>query len=333
VHDTNITARLVSVQSARRRYTISSLYRLHRRDTTVTDDAAVAVKRRHPLYYLLVVVVAVLAAMLIKLVITNPRFQWRVVAHYIVSSAVLQGLRLTVILAIVIFAVATVLGIFIALARLSQFRLIRDLAIGYLWFFRAVPLLVQILFWFNLGYFIPTLSVGIPFGPSIAHWQTNSLISALTAAIIAIALHDAATIAEIVRGGILSVGQGQIDAAKALGLRPAQIARKITLPQAARIVTPPLGNQLIATVKATSLVSVVSLADVLFVVESIYAINLEIVPLLLVASIWYIVVVAFLTVLQALLERKLSNAYKATGDSRKAGESAVLASKIATGEL
>jgi polar amino acid transport system permease protein len=299
----------------------------------LSDDAAVAVKRRYPLYYLFVVVAAVLAAMLVKLVITNPRFQWRVVAHYIVSSEVLRGVRLTVIVAIVVFAVATVLGIFIAFARLSQFRLIRDLAIGYLWFFRAVPLLVQILFWFNLGYFIPQLSIGIPFGPSIVHWQTNSLITAVAAAIIAIALHDAAIVAEIVRGGILSVEQGQIDAAKALGLRPGQISRRITLPQAARIVTPPLGNQLIATVKATSLVSVVSLADVLFVVESIYAINLEIVPLLLVASIWYIVLVAFLTAFQALLERKLSSGYKAAGASRKAGESAVIASKVMTGEL
>lgn len=294
----------------------------------ISDDAATASKRRYPLYYLFVAIVAVLVAMLVKFALTNTRFQWGVIGHYLFSDEVLRGLRLTVILTIVIFAVATVVGVFIAFARLSQFPLVRHLAISYLWFFRSVPLLVQILFWFNLGYFIPRLSIGLPFGPSIHSWSTDNLIAPITAAVIAIALHDGANVAEIVRGGILAVDRGQIDAAKSLGLRPSQIARRITLPQAARVVIPALGNQIIQTLKATALVSVVSLVDLLFTVENIYAVNLEIVPLLLVASIWYIVLVAVLSVVQSRLERRLASGYT---DVARRGKAIV--DKVAMGEL
>jgi polar amino acid transport system permease protein len=224
----------------------------------------------------------------------------------------MTSIGLTVICTII----GLILGIVIGLARLSRFAAIRGMAFSYTWLFRSIPVLVQLLFWYNLGYLVPSISIGIPFGPALHAWNANELISALTAAIVGFSLHEGACSGELVRSGILAVDPGQVDAAKALGLTPATTYRRIIFPQATRIVVPPLGTQVISLLKGTSLVSVIALSDLLFSVENIYGINLQIVPLLLVASLWYVIIVAVLSTGQARLERVLSRGYGTRSSSR-----------------
>jgi polar amino acid transport system permease protein len=261
------------------------------------------------LYWLFLLIVALFAAQVVVFLWTNPRLEWPVVRHYFFASAILHGIEITIGLTAICTVIGLVIGVAVGLARLSSFSMLRRLAFAYTWLFRSVPVLVQLLFWYNLGYLLPKLSIGIPFGPSLLHWSTNKLISALTAAIVGFSLHEGACSGELVRSGILAVDPGQIDAGKALGLRASTTFRRVTLPQATRIILPPLGTQVITLLKGTSLVSVIALSDLLFSVENIYGINLEIVPLLLVASLWYVIIVALLSIGQSMLERVASRGY------------------------
>jgi polar amino acid transport system permease protein len=275
------------------------------------DDAALAMRRRHPLYWVFLLVVVAFAAQIVVFLWTNPRLEWSVVWHYFFATAVLRGIETTIGLTAVCTVIGLIIGVAVGLARLSGFAVLRKLAFAYTWLFRSIPVLVQLLFWYNLGYLVPKISIGIPFGPTLFHWSANKLISALTAAIVGFSLHEGACSGELVRSGILAVDPGQVDAAKALGLRASTTFRRITLPQATRIILPPLGTQVITLLKGTSLVSVIALSDLLFSVENIYGINLEIVPLLLVASLWYIIIVALLSIGQSRLERVASRGYGA----------------------
>jgi polar amino acid transport system permease protein len=182
---------------------------------------------------------------------------------------------------------------------------------GYVWIFRSVPMLVQLLFWFNIGALYPTLSFGIPFGPDFVSVSSINLIGPLAAVIIGLTLHEAAYAAEIVRGGVISVEQGQVEAALALGMGRGRILRRIVLPQAMRSIIPAAGNALIGTLKGTSIVSVLAVQDLLFSVQLIYNRNYLIIPLLLVATIWYVVVTSVLGVAQYYVER-----YYARGAAR-----------------
>jgi polar amino acid transport system permease protein len=290
--------------------------------TLDADDASLAVARRHRLYWIFLLVLVTIGVQLTVLLVRNPRFGWPIVGQYFFAPAIRHGLEITIELTFICGIIGIFLGTFIALARLSNFFVLRNVAVGYVWLFRAVPTLVQLLFWFNLAYLVPSLGLGVPFGPVFGHWSANSLIKPLTAAIIGLSLHEAACDAEIVRAGILSVDTGQVDAAKALGLRPVTVFRRVVLPQAARVIIPPLGTQMITLLKGTSLVSVIALSDLLFSVENIYGVNLEVVPLLLVASIWYVILVAILSIAQSRIERKLSQGYDTA--SRRTGSSATL---------
>jgi polar amino acid transport system permease protein len=255
-------------------------------------------------------VLALLAAQGIHFLVTNSRFGWKIVRHYLFASSIMHGLAITIELTAICGCIGVVLGIVVALARLSPFRVIRSLAVTYVWFFRSVPVLVQLLFWFNLGYLLPDLGIGLPFGPIIHQWSSTTLIQPLTAAIVGFSFHEGACDGEIVRAGILAVSEGQVDAAKALGFRPRGVFWRVVFPQAARITLPPLGTQFINLLKGTSLVSVIALSDLLFSAENIYGVNLEVIPLLLVASIWYLLLVAVMSFLQSRLERRLSGGYK-----------------------
>ena len=164
---------------------------------------------------------------------------------------------------------------------------------------------------------MPKISIAIPFGPELASWSTNSLITPLSAAIIGLTLHEAAYMAEIIRSGITSVDQGQRDAAKAVGFTPWQTFAKVVMPQAMRVILPPFGNQFIATVKGTSLVSVIAMSDLLFSVQTIADRTYQIVPMLIVACLWYLVVVSILTVFQRLLERRYGRGYDAAPSARE----------------
>jgi polar amino acid transport system permease protein len=195
--------------------------------------------------------------------------------------------------------------------RLSDFRVGRYIAEFYAWLFRGTPLLIQLLFWYNLAYLLPNIEIGIPFGPTLYSWDTNELITPFIAALLGLALNEAAYMAEIMRAGIQSVDSGQLDAAKSLGFTPAKSFFRIVLPQAMRFVLPPAGSQVIGMLKGTSLVSVIAMTDLLFSVQTIYNRTFKVVPMLIVAVIWYLLVFTLLSYFQKKMEAYFSRGYNA----------------------
>ena len=202
--------------------------------------------------------------MLIHSVVTNPRFGWGTVGDFLFDPRVLRGLRATLELTVVAMAIGIVLGVVLAVMRLSPNPLVSGASWLYIWFFRGTPVLVQLIFWGFVSALYPKISIGIPFGgPEFASANANNLIKPFTAAILGLGLNEAAYMAEIVRGGILSVEEGQTEAAQALGMRRLQIMRRIVLPQAMRVIIPPTGNETISMLKTSALVSVLAYAELL----------------------------------------------------------------------
>jgi polar amino acid transport system permease protein len=266
-------------------------------------DNTKLVRLRHPGQWVSVAVLLVLLAMLAHTLLTNRRFQWDVVWSYFTTAQILAGLRLTVLLTIAVMVCGYVLGIGLAVMRLSGNPILRSVSFGYVWFVRSVPPLVQVLFWYELASLYPELSLGVPFGPAFVTVKTAHLFTGLLAAFVALTLDVAAFAAEIVRGGILSVDKGQTEAASVLGLGRWRIFRRIVLPQAMPAIIPASGNLLIGMLKATSIVSVIAVQDLLYSVQLIYNQNFLIIPLLLVATIWYVIVTTALSIGQHYVER------------------------------
>jgi polar amino acid transport system permease protein len=248
-------------------------------------------------------IVGVLVAMLVHGLVTNKTFGWGTVGHYFFTSLVLSGVRLTVILTVVAMAAGIAIGILVAVMRMSPNPLMSNASRLYIWFFRGTPLLVQLIFWYNIGALYPKISVGIPFGPSFTSFTANSVLTSLVAALIGLSLNEGAYMAEIIRSGIIAVDAGQIEAARSLGMHHRLLLRRIVLPQAMRVVIPPTGNQVITMLKTTSLCSVIAIAELLYSVEIIYQRNFEVIPLLIVASLWYLLMTTVLSIGQYYLER------------------------------
>jgi polar amino acid transport system permease protein len=248
-------------------------------------------------------IVAIILLGLARSVATNPRFEWGVVGDYLFDGRVLHGLVLTLELTVLAMVIGIALGVVLALMRLSPNALLSTSSWVYIWFFRGTPLLVQILFLNFIGALYPTIDLGIPFGPSFVHLNANSLITPFAAGLLALALNEGAYMSEIVRAGIISVEEGQTDAAKALGMTRLQTMRRVVLPQAMRVIIPPTGNETISMLKNSSLVSVIAVAELLYAVQLIYAVNYKTIPLLIVASIWYLVATTVLSIGQYYLER------------------------------
>jgi polar amino acid transport system permease protein len=196
--------------------------------------------------------------------------------------------------------------VILAVMRLSDNPLLSGSSWLYIWFFRGTPVLVQLLVWFNLAFLYPKISFGIPFGPSWVSANANSLITPLTAAILGLGLNEGAYMAEIVRAGILSVEHGQTEAAQALGMSRGLTLRRIILPQAMRVIIPPTGNETISMLKTSSLASVITVTELLYAVQLIYSVNFKTIPLLIVASIWYLILTSLLTVGQFYVERRFA---------------------------
>ena len=249
------------------------------------------------------IIVTLVVLQLAWFLITNPNFDWPVVAAWFVAPTIMKGLWTTLWLSAVSMVIGIVLGTFVALMRMSQNALLRALSALYVWVFRGTPLLVQLILWYNLAALMPQISVGLPFGgPQFVSWSTNSVITPITAAILGLSLNETAFMAEIIRGGILSVPQGQSDAAKAFGMTPARTLTRIVLPQAMRSILPPTGNQVISMVKATSMVSVIAMSDILYTVQTIYNQTFQTIPMLFVAVIWYLIINSILSVAQSFIE-------------------------------
>ncbi|MFC5789427.1 amino acid ABC transporter permease [Agromyces tardus] len=239
---------------------------------------------------------------------TNPQWQWNVFAEYFFAPSVINGLWLTLGLTVVSGVAGFVLGAVLAVFRLSKSPLLNAAAWWYIWFFRSVPLVVQILVWYNLGYLYPTLGLGTPFTTDfwLLEFPTTTLISAFAAAAIGLSLHQAAYSAEIIRAGILSVDQGQLEAAGALGLPRRIRFFRITLPQAARAIVPNAFNEIIGLVKGTSVVFIVALPELFYTVQVIYNRNQRVIPLLLVAVVWYALITTILSIAQYHVERRFA---------------------------
>jgi polar amino acid transport system permease protein len=248
-------------------------------------------------------IVLVVAVALVNSVATNSRFEWSVVGHYLFDHRITSGLRVTLELTVIAMAIGIMLGVLLAIMRLSPNKLVSGSSWLYIWFFRGTPVLVQILFWYYIAALYPKIDIGVPFGPSVIHADANTLIKAFTAGVLALGLNEGAYMAEIVRAGIISVDEGQSDAARSLGMTRLQTMRRIVLPQAMRVIIPPTGNETISMLKTTSLVSVIAVPDLLYGAQEIYSVNFKTIPLLIVASIWYLVCTSVLYVGQFYLER------------------------------
>ncbi|MGP3635982.1 amino acid ABC transporter permease [Streptomyces sp. 24-1644] len=237
--------------------------------------------------------VLVLLALALSSVVRNDAFQWEVVGAYLTTDSVLRGLGLTLWLTALVMVLGFALGTLLAVLRLSGNHVLKAVSWGYVWLFRSTPILVQLLFWFNIGALYPQI-LGV---------STVNLLGPVTVAVIGLTLHEAAYAAEVVRGGILSVERGQLEAAQSLGLGPWRRFHRIVLPQAMRSIVPPAGNMLIGTLKGTSIVSIIAVQDLLYSVQLVYHRTYQVIPLLLVATLWYVAVTSLLSIGQHYVER------------------------------
>lgn len=288
-----------------------------------------AVPVRHPGRWASAVVVIVLGAMFVHFLVANKAFNWPEQWKYIFSDAVLKAVWSTVWLTIAAMIGGTVLGVVLALMRMSPNPLLRGASWAYLWVFRGTPLYTQLLIWGSIGALIPTISVGVPFGPEFQTWQTQKLVNAALAAALGLVLNEAAYMAEIVRAGIVSVDKGQQEAASALGMSRMQTMRRVVLPQAMRVIVPPTGNETISMLKNTSLVVAIPYAELTFTAQTIYATTYQIIPMLVMACLWYLFLSSILMVGQFYLERYFGRSERDQGG--RAGGGAVRARFVGRG--
>jgi polar amino acid transport system permease protein len=254
----------------------------------------------------------VVVAQFIHGLATNPGWDWETFTLYLTADSVLRAVWVTLQLTAYGTVLGFALGIVLAFMRLSRSAILQTVAWTYIWAFRSIPLIVQLLFWFNLAYLYKELGVGIPFGPVLWSFDTLNLVGALSAAVIGLALHQAAYAAEIVRGGIISVDGGQLEAAAALGIPRLRQLRRILLPQAMRGILPNAANEVISLFKGTSIVSVMAIGELFYQVQVIYGRNGRVVPLLMVATAWYILLTTLLSVVQYYVERHFARGAERT---------------------
>ena len=228
------------------------------------------------------------------------QIEWAYVGRFLTVPVILDGIRNTVVMAVLAMALGIVLGVVIAVMRLSPNPVLAGVAAGYTWLFRGTPLILQLLLWFNLALVFPTLGI-----PGVWSGRAVDVMTPFLAALLGLGINQGAYTSEVMRAGMLSVDAGQYEAA-AIGMGRLRALRRIILPQAMRVVIPPLGNEFISMIKATSLASVIQYAEVLHNAENIYYANSRVIELLIVAGLWYLAVVSVLTPLQMLLERRFS---------------------------
>jgi len=265
-----------------------------------------AIPVRHYGRWVAGVLILFLAFIVLRSVITNTNLEWGVVGNYLFDDRIIRGLQNTLILTVISMLIGVVGGILLAVMRLSPNPLVSGAAGVYVWLFRGTPLITQLLFWNYLAAAYPRVGLGIPFGPEFVSWNTNSLINLFMASLLGLGLNEAAYMAEIVRGGIASVDGGQLEAASALGMKRTTTLRRIIMPQAMRVIIPPTGNETIAMLKTTSLVVVIGYFEVMVAAQQIYAQNYKIIPLLIVAAIWYLALTSVLTLIQMRIEKRFA---------------------------
>ncbi|MGW2278468.1 amino acid ABC transporter permease [Streptomyces sp. NPDC001770] len=279
--------------------------------TASAQDPRLAAERvlplRHPWRWVLTAVVVVLVAQFVHGLVSNPFYQWSRFSYWFFRPVVLDGLLITLEVAALSAVFGLIGGVILALGRLSPNPVLRSVSWVYIWLLRSVPLIVVLLFLYNFSALYQTLSLGVPFGPAFFEFDESRLATDMTVAVVGLSLNEAAYAAEVVRSGVLSVDQGQHEAASALGLPRGYQFRRIVFPQALRVIVPSYVNQLIGLVKGTSLVFYVSLLDLFGTVQSLGSTySGDIVPLLLVATLWYVILTSVISVIQFYVERHYS---------------------------
>ena len=244
-------------------------------------------------------IVLVLAA--IVRAFAGGQIEWSYVSRFLTAKVILEGIVNTMVMAVLAMALGIFLGVVVAVMRLSPNPLLKTVAAGYTWLFRGTPLILQLLLWFNLALVFPTIGI-----PGVWSARAVYVMTPFLAALLGLGINQGAYTSEVMRAGMLSVDIGQYEAAQAIGMGRLRALRRIVLPQAMRVVIPPLGNEFIGMVKATSLASVIQYPELLHNAENIYYANSRVIELLIVAGLWYLLVVSILTPLQMLLERRFA---------------------------
>lgn len=264
----------------------------------------VAVPVRHPWRWVGAAVIGVAVAMVVHSLLTNPNWGWSLIGEWIFSPPIIKGVGVTLLLTVLAMIMGLVLGVLLAIMRLSPNPVLSGTAWTFIWAFRGTPVYVQLFLWANVIALYTTLSLGVPFGPELLTFSTKTLIPAFVAALLGLGLNEAAYMAEIVRAGILSVDEGQEEAATAVGMSRMQTLRHIVLPQAMRVIVPPTGNETISMLKTTSLVIAVPLTSELFFQASAIGNRLfQPFPMAVMASMWYLFLTSILMVGQYYIER------------------------------
>jgi polar amino acid transport system permease protein len=266
-----------------------------------------AVSVRHPGRWVSAAIVAAVVAQFIHWGLTSPALKWDIVGKYLFSTNVLKGVQATIVLTIIAMVMGVVFGVLLAVMRLSANPIVSGASWVYIWFFRGTPVLVQLVFWYAVPAVLRSISVGIPFGPGwLVTDDPKTLITQFVAVCLGLGLNEAAYMAEIARAGILSVDEGQVEAASALGMTRLLSMRRIVLPQAMRVIVPPTGNETISMLKTSSLASVVGYQELFGRTQIIASTTFQVIPLLLVASLWYLFMTTILTIGQYYVERRFA---------------------------
>lgn len=224
--------------------------------------------------------------------------EWAYVSRFLTAPAILKGLANTILLAICAMTLGIVLGVIFAVMRMSENPVLRSVALGYVWLFRAAPALLQLLIWFNLALIFPTLGI-----PGLFEVRTVDVMTPFVAGLLGLGIQQGAYTSEVVRAGLLAVDRGQYEAAQSIGMTRLKMLRRIVMPQAMRVIVPPVGNEFIGMVKFTSLASVIQYSEMLHAAQTIFYANSRVLELLFVACIWYLLVVSILSIGQSFIEK------------------------------
>lgn len=270
------------------------------------------VPRRHYGRWIAAIAILLVLAALVD-AFAKGQIDWKVVGQYFTAPAILQGLVGTLVMTVCAMVLGLALGVLFAIMYMSPNPVQRHVAVGYIWFFRGTPLLLQLLIWFNLALVFPRLGI-----PGLFDFRTVDVITPFVATLLGLGINQGAYTAEVVRAGILAVDQGQTEAAQSIGMTRLTTLRRIILPQAMRVIIPPIGNEVVAMVKLTSVASVIGFGEILRNAQTIYYANARVIELLIVASFWYLAVVTVLSVGQHLLERRFSRGRQSAADSTEA---------------
>ena len=284
-----------------------------------SEHDIVAKPLRHPGRVVAAVIITVVVGLFVWSLVSAKTIDHDMIFKYLFDIKIIQGMGITVVLTVLSMLIATALATALAVMKLSDNRLLRVIATAYIEFFRGTPLLLQIVFWGYLGIIYPNITIGLPFTNVIwINQPTSQVISSFAAGLIALSLNEAAYAAEIVRAGILSVDKGQNEAAKSLGMSGWYTMRRIVLPQAMRVILPPMGNETISMLKSTSLLQVIAVSELYTVANQISSQNLAQIELLVVAGFWYLVLNTILGFPQRALERKFGRGFETNALTRTA---------------